>query len=68
MNTVEIIKKYRVKADLTYMKLAELTGIPYQTLQRICDGKSTPNDRTMEKLKSFYEAYKAEIDKVVNHQ
>ncbi|MDD5353052.1 MAG: helix-turn-helix transcriptional regulator [Candidatus Omnitrophica bacterium] len=64
---LEIIKEYRLMADLTYMQLAAMTGIKYQTLQKILTNKTKPNARTAYKITRFYNSHRSEIEAAIGH-
>lgn len=47
------LRALRLDEDLTYMELAEQTGLHYSTLVKILAGQNSPNDRTLHKIRRF---------------
>jgi len=66
---IEIIREYRLRADLTLDELAKLIGLKHhQTLQKNLTGISTPNERTAFKYSEFIRKNRAEIENTLGHE
>ncbi len=62
---LEIIKEYRIRADLTYEELAEQIGIETRALHKNLTGVADPNDRTAFKYSEFIRKNRVEIEKTL---
>lgn len=65
---LEIIKEYRIRADLTYEELAEKIGVILETLQKNLTGFTNPNERTVFKYSEFIRTHKEEIERVLGRE
>ncbi len=65
---LEIIKEYRIRADLTYEELAEQIGVETQTLHKNLTGVASPNERTAFKYHDFIDKNLIDIEAVLGRE